>query len=104
MALSEFDGARLHATQRCRRYPIGCGFDLQAFYGALAGQKAKKGVFITTSTYSSQAVDFARSVEGIVLIDGARLAGLLIDHEVGITSRTVRIPKIDSDYFEDEAS
>lgn len=78
--------------------------DLQAFYGALAGQKAKKGVFITTSTYSSQAVDFARSVEGIVLIDGARLAGLMIDHEVGITSRTVRIPKIDSDYFEDEAS
>ncbi|MFP5465379.1 MAG: restriction endonuclease, partial [Gammaproteobacteria bacterium] len=42
--------------------------------------------------------------EGIVLVDGARLAGLLIDHEVGITSRTVRIPKIDSDYFEDEAS
>ncbi|SFN13957.1 restriction endonuclease [Nitrosomonas communis] len=41
--------------------------DLQAFYGALAGQKAKKGVFITTSTYTSQAVDFAKSVEGIVL-------------------------------------
>ncbi len=61
-------------------------------------------MFITTSTYSSQAVDFAKSVEGIVLIDGARLAGLMIDHEVGITSRTVRIPKIDSDYFEDEAS
>lgn len=77
--------------------------ELQAFYGALAGQKAKKGVFITTSTYSSQAVDFAKSVEGIVLIDGPRLAGLMIDHEVGITSRTVRIPKIDSDYFEDEA-
>lgn len=78
--------------------------ELQAFYGALAGQKAKKGVFITTSTYSSQAVDFAKSVEGIVLVDGARLAGLMIDHEVGISSRTVRIPKIDSDYFEDEAS
>jgi len=78
--------------------------DLQAFYGALAGQKAKKGVFITTSSYSSQAVDFAKSVEGIVLVDGARLAGLMIDHEVGITSRTLRIPKIDSDYFEDETS
>ncbi|ANX04579.1 hypothetical protein [Immundisolibacter cernigliae] len=44
-----------------------------------------------------------RGVEGIVLIDGARLAGLMIDHEVGITSRTLRIPKIDSDHFEDEA-
>lgn len=75
--------------------------DLQAFYGALAGQKAKKGVFITTSGFSAQAMDFARSVEGIVLVDGARLAGLMIDHEVGITSRMVRIPKIDSDYFDD---
>ncbi len=44
-----------------------------------------------------------RGVEGIVLIDGARLAGLMIDHQVGITSRTVRIPKIDRDYFEAEA-
>ena len=89
---------------QAKRWQAGVGRpELQAFYGALAGQKAKKGVFITTSSYSSQAVEFARSVEGIVLIDGARLAGLMIDHEVGITSRTVRIPKIDSDYFEDEA-
>ncbi|GAB4353340.1 MAG: adenine/cytosine-specific restriction endonuclease Mrr [Immundisolibacter sp.] len=76
--------------------------ELQAFYGALAGQKAKKGVFITTSAFTTQALDFARSVEGIVLVDGVRLAGLMIDHEVGITSRTVRIPKIDSDYFDEE--
>ena len=75
--------------------------DLQAFYGALAGQKAKKGVFITTSSFTTQATEFAKSVEGIVLVDGARLAGLMIDHEVGITSRMVRIPKIDSDYFDD---
>lgn len=77
--------------------------ELQAFYGALAGQKAKKGVFITTSAFTAQALDFAKSVEGIVLVDGARLAGLMIDHEVGISSRAVRIPKIDSDYFDDEA-
>ena len=76
--------------------------ELQAFYGALAGQKARKGVFITTSAFTTQALDFARSVEGIVLVDGVRLAGLMIDHEVGITSRTVRIPKIDSDYFDEE--
>jgi restriction system protein len=75
--------------------------DLQAFYGALAGQKSRKGVFITTSAYTTQAVDFARSVEGIVLIDGERLASLMIDHEVGVTSRIVRIPKLDSDYFDE---
>lgn len=78
--------------------------DLQAFYGALAGQKAKKGVFITTSTYTAQARDFATSVDGLVLIDGVRLAELMIDHEVGITARTVKIPKIDSDYFDQDAT
>jgi restriction system protein len=77
---------------------------LQAFYGALAGQKAKKGVFITTSAYTPQAVDFAKSVEGIVLVDGPRLAGLMIDYELGITARMVKIPKIDGDYFEEEST
>jgi len=77
--------------------------ELQAFYGALAGQKAKKGVFITTSGYTLQATEFARSVEGIVLIDGARLASLMIEYELGVTARTVKIPKIDGDYFDEEA-
>lgn len=77
---------------------------LQGFYGALAGQKARKGVFITTSAFTAQAVDFARSVDGIVLLDGARLAGLMIDFEVGVTSRTIKVPKIDGDYFDEEGS
>ena len=76
--------------------------EIQAFYGALAGQHAKKGVFLTTSSYTVQAVEFARSVEGIVLIDGARLAELMIDHEVGISARMIRVPKIDKDYFDEE--
>ncbi len=42
------------------------------------------------------------SVERIVLVDGAKLADLMIDHEVGVASRAVRIPKIDSDYFEEQ--
>lgn len=75
--------------------------ELQAFYGALAGQRAKKGVFITTSSFTSQAVAFAKSVEGIVLIDGNRLADLMIDHEIGVTLRPVKVPKIDSDYFDE---
>lgn len=75
--------------------------ELQAFYGALAGQRARKGVFITTSSFTAQAVAFAKSVEGIVLIDGNRLADLMIDHEIGVTLRPVKVPKIDSDYFDE---
>ena len=74
--------------------------DVQGFYGALAGQRANKGVFITTSTFSPQALEFARSVERVVLIDGAKLAELMIEHEVGVTLRPVKVPKLDSDYFE----
>ncbi|MEK8081744.1 restriction endonuclease [Pseudomonas sp. XK-1] len=76
--------------------------DLQAFYGALAGQKAKRGVFITTSGFTAQAADFARSVEGIVLVDGSRLVNLMMDYEVGVTSRLLKLPKLDSDYFDEE--
>ena len=76
--------------------------ELQAFYGALAGQKAKRGVFITTSGFTGQAIQFASSVDGIVLVDGARLVGLMMDHEVGVSSRILKLPKIDSDYFDEE--
>jgi restriction system protein len=78
--------------------------EIQGFYGALAGQRANKGVFITTSTYTSQALEFARSVERIVLVDGRRLAELMIAHEVGVQSRVVKVPKIDSDYFDEESA
>lgn len=76
--------------------------ELQAFYGALAGQKAKRGVFITTSAFTTQAVDFARSVEGMVLVDGERLVYLMMDNEVGVASRVLRVPKLDTDYFDEE--
>lgn len=78
--------------------------DVQTFYGALAGQRANKGVFITTSSFTTQALDFVRSVERVVVVDGARLAELMIDHEVGVTLRPVRVPKLNSDYFEEDAS
>jgi restriction system protein len=77
--------------------------ELRAFHGALAGQRARKGVFITTSTFTSQASAFAASVEGLVLVDGQRLARLMVDYEVGVSARTVRVPRLDSDYFEEEA-
>jgi restriction system protein len=78
--------------------------EIQAFYGALAGQRANKGVFITTSAYTAQAVEFARSVERIVLVDGPKLAELMIDHEVGVSARTIKVPKLDSDYFDEETA
>jgi len=78
--------------------------EVQAFYGALAGQRANKGVFITTSVYTAQAVDFAKSVERVVLVDGPRLAELMMDHEVGVSTRSIKVPKIDSDYFDEEST
>jgi len=74
---------------------------VQAFYGALAGQRAQKGVFITTSSFTQNAVDFARSVERIVLIDGNRLSQLMMDYGVGVTHRALKIARIDRDYFEE---
>jgi restriction system protein len=59
-------------------------------------------VFITTSAFTAQAVEFANSVECLVLVDGKRLADLMIDNEVGVTLRPVRVPKLDTDYFDEE--
>ncbi len=73
--------------------------EIQGFYGALAGHRANKGVFLTTSSFTSQAVDFAHSVERIILVDGPMLAGLMMDYEVGVTAQRISIPKVDSDYF-----
>jgi restriction system protein len=77
--------------------------EIQKFAGALLGQKADKGVFITTSTFSREARDYARSVDRkIVLIDGRDLARLMIEFNVGIsTVRTYELKRIDSDYFQE---
>ena len=75
---------------------------VQGFYGALAGRRASKGVFITTSDFSAEATEFARQVERIVLVDGARLTQLMIEHGVGVSHRVLKLPRVDSDYFEEE--
>ena len=78
---------------------------VQGFVGALIGKKARKGVFITTSTFSQQAISYANGIENlkIILIDGEQLAQLMIDHDVGVTveSRYI-VKKVDLDYFGDE--
>jgi len=75
--------------------------DIQAFYGALASRRANKGVFITSSTFTREAQEFAARVESIVLVDGARLTALMIEHGVGVTHKQLTVPKVDSDYFDE---
>jgi restriction system protein len=74
--------------------------DVQAFYGALAGQRARKGIFITTSSYTPHAFEFAATVEGLILLDGKRLTELMLEFGVGVSHRVIKVPKLDSDYFD----
>lgn len=75
--------------------------EIQKFVGALMGKRAKKGIFITTSSFSAEAVNYVSSIDAkIVLIDGKRLAELMIDHDVGVSPVTnYQLKRIDSDYF-----
>lgn len=76
--------------------------ELQKFAGALQGQRASKGVFITTSTFSRDAVDYASRINArIVLIDGDRLASLMFEHDVGVGAKQTYVVKaLDGDYFD----
>jgi restriction system protein len=78
--------------------------EIQSFVGALAGQQAHKGVFITTSDFADTAVAYARKVpQKVILIDGDRLADLMIRHGIGVnTSRAYEVKHVDSDYFESD--
>ena len=78
--------------------------EIQKFAGALQGQRAKKGIFITTSTFTKDARDYADKIESkIVLIDGESLAQLMIDHNIGVSPvASYMIKKIDNDYFNEE--
>jgi len=76
--------------------------EIQGFMGALQLQAASKGVFITTSTFTKDARQAAIKARGsIVLVDGAQLSTLMMDHGVGVSHKVLRIPKVDNDYFED---
>jgi restriction system protein len=75
---------------------------VQAFAGSLEGVRARKGVLITTSSFSQDALEYVKHIEKrIVLVDGKQLAELMIDHEVGVTvSRTYTVKRVDIDYFD----
>lgn len=81
--------------------------EIQKFVGALAGQGASRGLFITTTQFTKEAVHYAskQSAAKIVLVDGHQLTRLMIEYDIGVsTQSTYTIKKIDSDYFEDSIS
>ncbi|HMV42338.1 MAG TPA: restriction endonuclease [Leptospiraceae bacterium] len=78
--------------------------EIQKFVGALQGQRAKKGIFITTSSFNENSYDYVSKIDiKVVLINGEELANLMIDYNVGVASkRSFEIKKIDTDYFIEE--
>lgn len=80
--------------------------DIQAFAGALMGRHATRGVFITTSKFSKEALEYARllSQTSLVLIDGEKLVQLMIEYNVGVSVyKTYKVKRLDSDYFNEDA-
>ncbi len=77
--------------------------EVQAFVGSLVGFGATKGVFVTTSKFTSGAVEYAKHIpQRVVLIDGQRLTELMVEHDVGVRlSRTIAIKRLDEDFFEE---
>lgn len=77
--------------------------EIQKFAGALQGQRAKKGIFMTTSDFTKDANDYAAMIDSrIVLINGVRLCNLMIDHGIGVTrAASNEVKRLDSDYFEE---
>ncbi len=78
--------------------------EIQKFVGALHGQRAKKGIFITTSRFSQEAEDYVAKIDNkIALIDGKSLCQLMIEYDIGLASEvTYTLKRIDSDYFEED--
>lgn len=78
--------------------------EIQKFVGALQGNRAHKGVFITTSEFTKDAQEYVKNISNkVVLINGYTLAKLMIENDVGVsTVSTYKVKKIDSDYFVDE--
>ena len=78
---------------------------IQQFVGALTEKGSSKGVFVTTSSFSKGAIEYASKVpQRVILIDGEQLANFMIQYGVGVrTERTIDIKKTDADYFDENA-
>jgi restriction system protein len=93
---------------QAKRYATGSAVgrpEVQGFVGSLVGLGANKGVFVTTSVFSKQAVEYARSLQQrVILIDGSRLTELMVEFGVGVrTTRLIDLKRLDEDFFTDEA-
>jgi restriction system protein len=75
--------------------------EIQKFAGALQGKRAKKGIFITTSDFTSEAREFVKNIDAkIILISGRQMAELMWEHNIGMNvSATYEVKKLDLDYF-----
>lgn len=92
---------------QAKRYAPGSAVgrpEIQAFTGSLVGLGASKGVFVTTSTFSAQAVEFASRIpQRVILIDGRRLTELMVEHGVGVrSSRVLEFKRLDEDFFSED--
>ncbi len=78
--------------------------EIQKFVGALHGKRAKKGIFITTSNFTKEAIEYAIILDvSVVLIDGKQLTKLMIENDLGVTVKdTIKIRRLDTDYFIEE--
>ncbi len=78
--------------------------EIQKFAGALQGKRARKGVFITTSFFTKEAIEYASLIESkIILINGVHLSRLMVEHNIGVsTVGQYEVKKLDSDYFDNE--
>ncbi len=75
--------------------------EVQKFVGAVHGQNANRGVYITTSSFTNEAIEYANNINSnIILVDGKKLAKLMIEYNVGVQVKdTIQIKKIDEDFF-----
>ena len=78
--------------------------EIQKFVGALEGKRAKKGVFLTTSTFTAHAIKYTQQINTkVILIDGEQIAQYMIDYDVGVSRETLyEIKRVDTDFFEGE--
>lgn len=92
---------------QAKRYGEGNGVgrpEVQKFVGSLVGMGATKGVFVTTSKFSGEAIEYARHLtQRVILIDGHKLTDLMIEHNVGVRlNRAVEFKQIDENFFDEE--
>ncbi len=78
--------------------------EIQKFVGALQGKRAKKGIFITMSTFTKEALEYAENLDvAVILIDGKKLANYMIENELGVSlKQNYKIYNVDTDYFIEE--